>query len=550
MKIIESEDTELSNGKTVHLLANAQENPTERQIKYLYDKWRLSQYGSREENSMIEILKNKMPVLKESGVDLVIKENPFIAVIITPIMRRAFIQNMADEMVYVDSSGSCDQTSTCVTFLFTSNKTGAIPVACVLHTAQTEANYTLAFAVVIEAIEVHNKKFSPRVFMTDDSEAERNALATVFPNSVLLLCTFHLCQALWRYLWETDHNVKKEDRKKVMELFRDVLYAPTEIDSEEHMKNLKKDGVVLGNQLLLKHMENLWTRREEWCISYRKNVITRGNNTNNYTEASIRIFKDIVLQRCKVFNSCALINFIVNVFENYYKRKLLEFANSRRSKPQIDYENMCRRAKEINVIYKMDDTVFHVASEKDSKLFYTINADIAFCDCPSGASANIYVQSSKSLVCFFKTSPILNTADRVQLTKLAVGHSAPDEFYQNMDEEIVNVECPSGTTATVSHVQTISQNVDSSIVNLEENGDGCSRFDEEVVKFRSAFDRLATTLEENQSPQTTLSLIKFNAVLQNLKTPCQIINFMETKNHIRGRASKKNKSTTNFNFLT
>ncbi|KAJ8969069.1 hypothetical protein NQ314_001971 [Rhamnusium bicolor] len=201
-------------------------------------------------------------------------------------------------------------------------------------------------------------------------------------------------------------------------------------------------------------MENLWTRREEWCISYRKNVITtRGNNTNNYTEASIRIFKDIVLQRCKVFNSCALINLIVNVFENYYKRKLLEFANSRRSKPQIDYENMCRRAKEINVIYKMDDTVFHVASKKDSKLFYTINADIAFCDCPSGASGKFckhLCAIEQKFGVFFKTSPILNTADRVQLAKLAVGHSAPDEFYQNMDEEIVNVECPSGTTATVT----------------------------------------------------------------------------------------------------
>lgn len=235
MKIIEYEDTqELPNVSTAHLLANSRENPTERQIKYLYDKWRLSQYGSREEKSMIDVLKNKQFDLEKSGGKLVIKENPFVAAVVTPIMRRAFLQGHCNEMVFVDSSGSCDQTNTSVTFLFTSNKTGAIPVACVLHTAQTEANYTLAFLSAIEAIEVENKKFRPSVFMTDDSTSERNALSAVFPNSILLLCTFHLCQALWRWLWQTDHNVKKEDRRTVMEMFRNILYAPTIEDAEEH----------------------------------------------------------------------------------------------------------------------------------------------------------------------------------------------------------------------------------------------------------------------------------------------------------------------------
>ena len=295
MKLIESEED--SKLISVRVLANAQENPTERQIKYLYDKWRVNQYGNREESSVLEILRNKIPVLRYSGGNLLVKENPFITVVITPIMRRSFIEGIADEIVFVDSSGSCDQTNTCVTFMFAPNKTGAIPVACILHTAQTEANYTLAFAAALEAIEIDNKKFSPNVFMTDDSKAERSALSTVFPNSHLLLCTFHVCQALWRWLWQTDHNVIMIDRQTVMELFRNILYAFSVEDAEEHFNIIVKNNVVLGNELLLDHLEKLWRRREEWCIPYRAKIITRGNNTNNYAEASIRIFKDIVLQR-------------------------------------------------------------------------------------------------------------------------------------------------------------------------------------------------------------------------------------------------------------
>lgn len=78
-------------------------------------------------------------------------------------------------------------------------------------------------------------------------------------------------------------------------------------------------------------MKKLWHKRQEWCIVLRKNILIRGNNTNNYMEVSIRVFKDIVLQRSKVFNSCALVLFICGKFESYHKLRLLEFANTRRS---------------------------------------------------------------------------------------------------------------------------------------------------------------------------------------------------------------------------
>jgi len=60
--------------------------------------------------------------------------------------------------------------------------------------------------------------------MTDDSSAERQALKAAFPASTLQLCAFHVCQALWRWLWESKHQIEKSERQAKMLKFRTVLF--------------------------------------------------------------------------------------------------------------------------------------------------------------------------------------------------------------------------------------------------------------------------------------------------------------------------------------
>ena len=77
---------------------------------------------------------------------------------------------------------------------------------------------------------------------------------------------------------------------------------------------------------LKKHFE----RRREWTFCDRQHLIIRGHNTNNYSESTIRIIKDIVLCRTKAFNVVALTDFIITVWEKFLCLKLIEFANGRR----------------------------------------------------------------------------------------------------------------------------------------------------------------------------------------------------------------------------
>lgn len=127
----------------------------------------------------------------------------------------------------------------------------------------------------------------------------------------------------------------------------------------------------------------LWKRTDEWCLAYRDGLVTRGNNINNYCEASIRIFKYVVLQRCKAFNSCALIDFVCNLFDNYHKRRLIDFANCRRDKKlQPHYAKFVHKSDTSEIIQR-SEYEFKVTSSCLTDI-YTVNTKWQTCDCLYG----------------------------------------------------------------------------------------------------------------------------------------------------------------------
>lgn len=77
------------------------------------------------------------------------------------------------------------------------------------------------------------------------------------------------------------------------------------------------------------YMSNLYERRQVWAQAFRKHLLIRGNNTNNYAEAAMRVLKDSILQRSRAFNVPQLVDFVLYRLEGYYQRKLLAVANSR-----------------------------------------------------------------------------------------------------------------------------------------------------------------------------------------------------------------------------
>jgi hypothetical protein len=63
-------------------------------------------------------------------------------------------------------------------------------------------------------------------------------------------------------------------------------------------------------------------------LCFRSEYPTRGNYTNNYAEASIRITKDILFRRQKAWNAIQLFQLVTKTVELYYQRRLLSFASN------------------------------------------------------------------------------------------------------------------------------------------------------------------------------------------------------------------------------
>lgn len=126
-------------------------------------------------------------------------------------------------------------------------------------------------------------------------------------------------QALWRWLWLRE-IIFKRMQLIIMNKFCHVMFAKTEQEATDSIKQILLHELVSCTEKLNKHLQHLWSRREELSLAFCSHLLNRGHNTNNYCEASIRIFKDVVLQRCKAFNMCAFVDFVTKTFELYHKR--------------------------------------------------------------------------------------------------------------------------------------------------------------------------------------------------------------------------------------
>lgn len=153
MKLLEQHGKE-----SAAYLANAQLNSSENHIYYLYKTWRKNKYGDKAGINIDEILQQKLSELREKDFIAVSKRIPKVVVLISPIMKRVFMSNFTNDMLFIDSTSSCDQSDTVITFVFTSSKVGALPVACAFHTSQDTANYTLVFSMIKDALDEVDKE--------------------------------------------------------------------------------------------------------------------------------------------------------------------------------------------------------------------------------------------------------------------------------------------------------------------------------------------------------------------------------------------------------
>ena len=240
----------------------------------------------------------------------------------------------AGELFFCDSTSSLDRFNTSVFILSTCTPASGIPLGVIITSDEQESTIKKGLEVLQGILPAH--AFSgkgvvngPSLIMTDDSSSERGALQSIWKNAYLLLCTFHFLQRRWTWLYDTKNMIKKPDRVKLITKTKTIVYANTEEELIQQYKNFCSDPDICKYPQYKRHVQLLWPRRKEWAHCYRSNSLIRGNHTNNYAEAGMRILKELVFSRVKAYNLVQMFHFITETMERYYQTKLLSVAHSR-----------------------------------------------------------------------------------------------------------------------------------------------------------------------------------------------------------------------------
>ncbi|CAG8847485.1 13803_t:CDS:2, partial [Gigaspora margarita] len=442
-----------SNESLVETLADRAINPDYTYVKHLFEHYRNAQLGEQNGVSMFQHLAEEVSKYNESGYGRAILQEynsrmgkAFILCIVTGLMSRVHEKiRKAGEICYVDASASFEPLNTSITLLYTSCIAGALPLG--LFITSDELEITIKEAINILKLILPQHAFfgrgcdvGPQNFLTDDSAAERNALKFCWPQSNLLLCTFHVLQAFWRWLYNAKHGISKEHRIIIMNQMKKILYARTENDINNYYQELQ-DKFFQQYPLLANHCKHLWNQRQHWAHCFQLNLLLRGNHTNNYIERGFGLLKDIIFARTKAYNSVQVFHFVIKNMERFYKRCLYGFAHWHPGHMEIANRFLCPGWETVDkdLIRQLANTDEYLvpSTKKESRLVYNVNSTIGTCNCYTGMTGapckHQGAIAMKYHIRIINFLPSLTPNDRMTFSYIASGLNVKDcSFYTSL----------------------------------------------------------------------------------------------------------------------
>ena len=371
------------------------ELPDPQWVYYLYYKTFKKHFGFSHGEQMISSLKDAIQeynteCMSDTAAMKELENGNFAIAIVTPLMSRISCElNECGEILFIDASANMDRYGCKVFMIYTNSCAGGIPVGTLILTSES----TL---VISEGLKLWKQLFipkslagrgtkGPKIFMSDDSAAERSALHSVFPESILLLCIFHVLQATWRYLWDSNHGVPLHHRYTLYSIIKEMIYSKNEEELASTFNKALQQTLVKTYPIFITYLTNLYQRKEQWALCFRKGLITRGQNTNNISEAGVKIVKDVILERTKAYSPVQLFFFIVNDLDAFYEMKLLDVAANRPAQ-YLKNKFIITNNQKNNLEYKIIDnnTLLYEVRNKKKNTQYNVDLDLGMCSCPQG----------------------------------------------------------------------------------------------------------------------------------------------------------------------
>ena len=298
------------------------------------------------------------------------------------------------ELMMMDATSNVDRSDTKIFHLMCPSSAGGLPLATLVTTREDRKTIEFGLELLKSVLPSYafygrGPSVGPVLAMIDDSDSERLALAAAWPQLTVLLCQFHLLQALWQWLWSGTHKIEKDDRAPLLKMFRKVVYSDTETLFTEAEEEMKNHPLYQKYPAFQKHIEqDVLPRKDKWSLLYRihEKLPTSSVNTTNYVESSFRWTKESQFNRHRAYNLLDLLRIVMDNCQ-YHARRCIDMANNlltSRLNNQKSRYLVKKSSIDPSKIVKLDDSSYSVPSETRKGVFYTVNVELRLCDCYMG----------------------------------------------------------------------------------------------------------------------------------------------------------------------
>ncbi|XP_001199878.3 uncharacterized protein LOC763787 isoform X1 [Strongylocentrotus purpuratus] len=489
---------------------------------------------------------------RDGKIAVEVADNQVIVAICTPLMQRVHtMHTSSSKLCFMDASSNMDRDNCKVFMLLTHSCVGGLPLGVLITPSETQATITAALQLLQTILPAGcfggRGAVGPQIFITDDCMAERRALKDLFPQSKQLLCSFHLLKATWRWLWSSPNQIPLADRPNYLAQMKRIIFASTPEETDALFHSSMFDPTL--NQSYRDYLASTYSRRHEWACSYRTDLPLRGNTTNNYGEAAMRVLKDRILARTKAVNVAQLADLLSNNLQDYYERRILDVANGR-----VDHVLSSRSAVKPGDITDQDITKisemeFEVVSHS---VEYHVDTQVGCCTCHAGrtgGSCKHQAAVKHHCVTSMNFVPLpIDVATKILLYRIATGHDAPESgWFAGLQSDSAYEDAIQETQAEVAELSDIIQDFEEDY-NLGEPSSpstshvtAYSRIDEVKERFKTEFfDRVMEKMDT--CPETFVPAVE--AMLKQCKSIHADSNlasgmFAFAKDSTRGASARK-----------
>lgn len=398
----------------------------------------VEEFGEWNRDKLMSLLREEMEDINASKGKAAIKEvgEHTVVALCTALMQRSHSLKASGEIVFVDSSRRIEACQCYVYILMTYSCTEGLPLGVIITTSDAEDVLTASFELLAEILP--EKAFGqfgrqgPEVFLTANDEAQQNSLKVVYPDAAVMLCSYSMSQALWRWLWDPQNEIQEEDRCTLFSLTYKLMKTKNVDEFTEQTDIILSHEIIQKYDNFRTYLETIKSLSERWAMCIKNEILDKDKEVSAIEVAS-HVLKDKVFLT-KAYNILQLVKYFTDTMETYYRQKIIHSINNTLEsfllssfKPEDDWS-----------LEEVPSGQCRLTNSKSNHSYY-VDLSISVCSCALGSNGvrckHLYTVGSIKQEVFVSSVP---DDDIIKKELFWIGtDTATPENYSDSESEVL-----------------------------------------------------------------------------------------------------------------